>query len=307
MRAMLVVNPKATATTARKRDVLIRALGSDLKLDVAETRRRGHATLLAREALDQGLDLVVVLGGDGTVNEVVNGLLRDGPESEHPALAVVPGGSTNVFTRALDLPRDPVEATSVILDGLRAGRIKRIGLGRADGRYFTFTAGIGLDADAVRVVERHRRHGRRATPMLYVDAALTQFFRTDRRHPAITLERPGEEPVPGLFLGIVSNTSPWTYLGNWPVVVSPQASFETGLDLLAMRRLHVPGTVRVAAGLLARSGKGPRGRSALSLHDLDEFRLVAERPLPFQLDGDFLGERESVQFCSVPDALRVVC
>src|SRR5437762_7434766 len=133
MRALLVVNPKATTTSARGRDVLARALASDLKLDVVETERRGHAIELGARAFDEAYDLVVVLGGDGTVNEVVNGLLRtyDGSRRpDQPALAVVPGGSTNVFHRTLDIPRDPVEATGSLLDAIRERRSRWLGLGR---------------------------------------------------------------------------------------------------------------------------------------------------------------------------------
>src|SRR6058998_3785027 len=123
MRALLVVNPKATATSARVRDVLARALGSDLKVDLAETERRGHAIELGHRASVEGYDLVVTLGGDGTVNEVINGILRDSmPRTDQPALAVIPGGSTNVFHRALGIPRDPVEATGSLLDALKGDR-----------------------------------------------------------------------------------------------------------------------------------------------------------------------------------------
>ena len=161
---MLVVNPKATATSERQRDVLTRALGSDLKVDVVQTTHRGHAIELgAAGGRRPALDLVVVLGGDGTINEVVNGLLGSGPwqgpAPDAPALAVVPGGSTNVFSRALGIARDPVVATSELLEALRAGRSRRIGLGRVDERWFTFTAGLGIDADAVRRVERARAQG----------------------------------------------------------------------------------------------------------------------------------------------------
>jgi diacylglycerol kinase family enzyme len=309
MRALLVVNPKATSTSARARDVLARALGSDLKVDVAETLRRGHAIELAAEAADEGLDLVVVLGGDGTVNEVVNGILRGGngqPQSDQPALAVVPGGSTNVFSRALDIPADPVEATGSLLDALREGRSRWLGLGRADDRWFTFTAGLGLDADAVRMVERARAKGKRSTPSRYARAALGRFFRgTERRHPPITLERPGEQPLAGLFLGIVSNTSPWTYFNDRPVVLTRTASFETGLELAALRRMGTVRTLWAAGGML--TSRGLHGRSVVSLPDLREFRLVADRPLHFQVDGDYLGQRESVHFHSVPAAIRVIC
>src|SRR5674536_299710 len=155
-----------------------------LKLDVTTTQRRGHAADLARQARTDGLDVVLVLGGDGTVNEVVNGLLAAGPGPDVPALAVVPGGCTNVFARNIGLPTSPVEATSELLDALRAGRRQTLGLGQVDERWFTFCAGIGFDAEVVQTVERKRRHGRRATPVLYLRSAVEQFvLATDRRRP----------------------------------------------------------------------------------------------------------------------------
>ena len=163
MRALLVVNPKATTTTARSRDVLLHALSADLDLEVVETTHRGHAIEVGRRAAKEGHDLLIALGGDGTVNEAVNGLLENGPSPDGPALAVVPGGSTNVFARALGMPNDPVEATGQLLDALREGRRRRIGLATADGRWFTFCAGIGLDAEVVGDVERRRARGSRAS------------------------------------------------------------------------------------------------------------------------------------------------
>src|SRR5436190_8099839 len=253
MRALLVVNPKATTTSARGRDVLARALRSEVDLAVEYTRRRGHAAELAHQAAKEGLDLVVALGGDGTVNEVVNGLLADGPAPSVPRLAVVPGGSTNVFARALGLPKDSTEATGAILEALREGRYRDIGLGRAGERYFTFCAGFGLDAEVVRRVESARRRGRVSTPGLYLRSAVTQYFtETDRRTPLITLERPGRTPIRGLSAVIVQNTAPWTYLGDRPVNPCPDASFDTRLDLLGMRALRVPSTVRTVTQILSR-------------------------------------------------------
>ena len=128
MRALVVVNPAATSTTAKMRDVLVGAFASELKLDVVQTSHRGHGRELAAMAAADGIDLVVSVGGDGTVNEVVNGLLEKGPAPHLPMLAVVPGGSTNVFSRALGRSRDPVEATAEILDSLRAGRTRLVSL-----------------------------------------------------------------------------------------------------------------------------------------------------------------------------------
>jgi diacylglycerol kinase family enzyme len=309
MRAMLVVNPKATATSERQRDVLIRALGSDLKIDLAETTHRGHAIEYATQAVETGLDLVVVLGGDGTINEVINGLLGQGPwqgqPGAAPALAVVPGGSTNVFSRALGIARDPVVATSELLEALRAGRSRRIGLGRVDDRWFTFTAGLGIDADAVRRVEGARAKGRRATPTRYTRATLRSLFAMDRRRPTVTLERPGEEPETGLFLGIAANTAPWTYFRSKPIVLTPDASFDTGLDLVAMRRMGLVRTLWATSGMLTDDGLRDT-RSTRIFHDLKEFRLVAEEPTYLQVDGDYIGECSSATFRSVPSALRVI-
>ncbi|MGX6605893.1 diacylglycerol/lipid kinase family protein [Micromonosporaceae bacterium Da 78-11] len=315
MRALLVVNPKATTTSERSRDVLVRALRSAVDLTVEYTTRRGHATALARAAAENGVDVVVTLGGDGTVNEAVNGLMTAptaltgtaGPPAQRlPALAVVPGGSTNVFARALGLPRDWADGTSVILDGLRDGRHRTIGLGRADDRYFTFAAGVGLDAAVVRRVEQARLRGRTSTPGLYFRSTLGQFFGDDRKSPPLMLERPGETAEVELSTVIVQNTAPWTYLGDRPINPNPEASFDRGLDVLALRRLAVAGTARTFAQLA--SGKGdPHGKQVLQLHDQAEFSVIASRPQPFQLDGDYLGERQKVHFVSVPDALRVIC
>jgi diacylglycerol kinase family enzyme len=143
------------------------------------------------------------------------------------------------------------------------------------------------------------------SPTGYALTALRQFLtNTDRRTPALTLHRPGAEPVGGLFLGIVSNQAPWTYFGNRPVVLTPNASFDRGLDLAALRRLRTLGTLWAASGML--TGGGLRGRSTLVFEDLSEFRLEADRPMHFEVDGEYLGEREDVTFRAVPRALRVV-
>ncbi|GAA3350689.1 diacylglycerol kinase family protein [Amorphoplanes nipponensis] len=316
MRALLVVNPKATTTNERSRDVLVRALRSEVDLSVEYTVKRGHAATLARAAAESGVDLVVTLGGDGTVNEAVNGLMTaapglgarsTAPAFRLPALAVVPGGSTNVFARALGLPRDWVDGTSVILDGLRSGRHRVIGLGRADDRYFTFTAGLGLDAAVVRRVEQARLRGRTSTPSLYVRSMIGQIFSgEDRKSPPLSIERPGEEAETDLGTVIIQNTAPWTYVGDRAINPNPEASFDRGLDVLAVRNLYIASTTRTVTQMVSRKAD-PHGKHVLRLHDQAEFTVVASRPQPFQLDGDYLGERQKVHFLSVPEALRVIC
>jgi len=314
VRALLIVNPHATTTTPVRREVIAHALASDLDLDVVQTRYRGHASHVAEGAAREGFGLVLTLGGDGTVNEVVNGILRACPPAwapgaagaPAPLLAALPGGSANVFTRALGLPADPVDATRRLLRSLPAGRARTVGLGLAGRRYFCSNAGLGLDAEVVRAVEGRRARGRAATAALYVRTAARQFTTvTNRRAPALTLERDGAGAVNGLYLGIVSNASPWTYLGQRPVRASPRASFDTGLDLFALRKLGTLGTLNVVRQMLGRDG-GPAGRHVLSLHDQDALTFRADRPMAFQVDGEYVGEREHVMLRSIPNALRVL-
>jgi len=351
MRALLVVNQRATTTSRRSRDVLVRAMRSEAEVEVAYTARRGHATTLARRAAAGGVDVVATHGGDGTVNEVVNGLMAVGTSAaERPALAVVPGGSTNVFARALGIPGDWAEAAGVLLEAMRESRGRTIGLGQADDRYFTFCAGLGLDAAVVRRVEQARFRGRTSTPGLYLRAAAGHLMRErDWRRPAITLEVPtgagapahdaapaapaaggtgagdarpepdriepgggdgGSDPAAGglvepLATVIIQNTAPWTYLGARPIDPNPDASFDLGLDVLAVRALGVPSAARTFGQLL--NGRVPHGKQVLRWHDLPELTLRAQRPLPFQVDGDYLGERQKVHVVAVPQALRVLC
>jgi diacylglycerol kinase family enzyme len=339
MRALVVANPAATTTTGRVRDVLVGALASELKVDLAETTHRGHARELGRQALADGVDVVVALGGDGTVNEVVNGLLSDGPGAEVPTLAVVPGGSTNVFSRALGRSRDPVEATGEILASLRSGRTRRVSLGtaRATGtsgatvgggdppvaaavatadaaadegwterRWFVFAAGMGFDADVIARVEAQRARGRRSTGPLYVREATRAFvLGRERRRPAMTLAVPGETDLDGLFLCLVSNVSPWTYLGSRPVNPSPEASFDADLDVFALGRMGVLRMLHHSRQVLARRPDA-RGRGVHRRHSVAELTLTASRPQGWQLDGDHLGTATGLHVRSVPSALSVV-
>jgi diacylglycerol kinase family enzyme len=311
MKAVLVVNPNATATTFRTRDVLTAALSSDLRVETLETKGRGHAIELAARAAEHGVDLVVALGGDGTVNEVVNGLLDGGVRPDLPALAVVPGGSTNVFARALGLPPNAVEATGQLLEALTEGRSRRIGLGLAtsagaDPRYFTFAAGLGIDAAVVERVEQKRAKGKRSTHSLYLRSTLNRFYLgTGRHHAPLQLSAPSLMEPRDVFAALICNTDPWTFLGNRPVRPCPEASFETGIDVLALPRLSTAAALRASSGFL-RAEPTPSPRAVL-LHDQPELTVTALRgPLPFQVDGDALGERDAVTITSVPAALRVV-
>jgi diacylglycerol kinase family enzyme len=339
MRALVVANPAATTTNRGVRDRVLTTLADELQVELAETTHRGHGSELARKACVEGVDVVLALGGDGTVNEVVNGLLHDGPGDRVPPLAVVPGGSTNVFCRALGRSRDPLAATREVLDSLRAGRTRRISLGTAsvrgattaparlpdpalaqaaadagaaahpewsEPRWFAFSAGLGFDADVIGRVEAHRARGVRSTGLLYVLEATGAFvFGGERRDPAMSAHLPGGPPLDGLFLCLVSNVSPWTYLGARAVNPTPDATFDGGLDVFALgptgilRMLH-----HVREVFAARPDV--RGTGVHRWHDLDELTLTARRPQGWQLDGDHLGTATGLRVRSVPSALTVV-
>ncbi len=313
VRGLLVVNPRATTTSPRVIDVIVQALSNELELDVTVTTHRGHAIMLGELALEQHLDIVVTLGGDGVVNEVVNGMLRDGPGDHVPLLATIPGGSGNVFARSLGLPNDAVEATGLILDRIRVGGSRAISLGRANDRWFVANAGIGIDAEIIAAMEQHRKAGRTATPARYLTTTLNQFFRsTNRREPALTLTRStgddhAVERLEGVYLAFVQNTSPWTFYGSWPINPCPDASFETGLDVFALRRMHVPTALVAARRMLTSSSGGTARGGIVSWHDQPGFTLTARRPTALQIDGEGIGTTTEVVFTSQPDALRVVC
>jgi diacylglycerol kinase family enzyme len=313
VRGLLVVNPKATTTSPRVVDVIVNALSNELDLDVTVTTHKGHGIMLGELALEQGLDIVITLGGDGVVNEVVNGILAHGPGDKVPLLATVPGGSANVFARTLGVPTDAVEATGLLLDLLRDNVTRSVSVGRANDRWFVANAGLGIDAEIIAAMERQRKSGHSATPARYFRTTLMEFFRsTNRKDPALTLTRPAspQEPdgerIDGLFLAVVQNSSPWTYFGNWPISLCPDASFDTGLDVFAARRMRIPTALIAAQRLLtSRSGGTARG-GLLGWHDQSQFTLSASREVEFQIDGEGMGPTTEVAFSAHPAALRVV-
>jgi diacylglycerol kinase family enzyme len=304
VRALLIINPRATSMTGRDAGLVVRSLGSRLQLDTRQTEYRGHAGQLAAESAAHGYELVVTFGGDGTVNEVVNGLMEIPDPAQRPAL--VPVGGANVFARTLGLPTDVSEAVQRILAAVENADRRKIGLGQAGTRYFTFSAGLGVDAEAVGDMERKRAHGGRETPLAYLRTAVRRYYRTDRRRPALTLRIPGQPPVSSLFAGVVTNSSPYTYLGNRPVRLT-HADFSSGLDLLALRRLRTLTTLSMLRHMMhARDGEPPTGRDVVSASALSELSFASARPIAFHIDGEYLGETESVAFRFVPDALCVI-
>ena len=302
MKLLLIVNPSASSVTARGRVVIAKALAADHVVTVAETTRRGHATRLAASAAADGTDVVVVLGGDGTLNEAANGLA-----GTSTALAAVPGGSTNVFARTLGLPDDPIEATGALLDALSQGSIKRIGLGSVNGRYFLFHVGIGFDAAVVAEVERRGSLKRWANHALFGWAAFDTWIRKyDRKRAHFAVRVEGRPTVDDAMFTVCLNTDPYTFIGTRPFTVAPEATLDRPLSIVTLRTLDAIPLARILSSTLG-SGKRLRNDRNVSFHsDVTHVEINGYGPVPHQVDGDYLGDVEHLELRYEPDALSLV-
>ncbi len=313
MRAVLIVNPTATSTTPAGRDLLANALKSRLQLTVVHTTHRGHGGEIAHAAACDGVDVIVVHGGDGTVSNVVNGLLGPPgqlPTGHIPAVAIVPGGSANVVARSLGISPDPTKATNQLIawldDYRRRQTWRRIGVIDCGERWSVLNTGMGVDAEVVAAVEKQRDKGVSVTAMRYWRTAIPITIRYARRDPVLTLRLPGREPISGVYFVWVSNTSPWTYSNDRPMWTNPGCSFETGLGVFALTEMKVIPTLRLVSQLVS---KRPKLEAKQLIRDDDApcLEVTSEgKPIASQFDGDYLGLRQKMTFRSVPDALPVV-
>jgi diacylglycerol kinase family enzyme len=302
LRVALIANPHASRFSGRQRDRVVGALAAAHKVELLQTSHAGQATELARGAVTGGAEVVAVLGGDGTVNEVVNGL-----RGSAAALALLGGGRVNVLARGLGLPADPDRAASRLVELLAAGApARRLTLGTAGGRCFTLNAGLGLGGAIVREVERRQRakqlYGDRAYVAAGLKALLVDY---DRDHPHLTVHlADGRPPLHGFF-ALVGNGDPFTYLGRRPFRPTPRAAWDGGLDLLVGQTMATRPLVRALTGMLSPNPRAGYPHMPV-LHDLERFSLESDIPLPFQLDGEYVGDRTSVTFGCLPSALSVV-
>ena len=302
MRVLLIVNATASSVTARRRVIIQKALGADHDLEVVETSRRGHAARLARGAAAEGVEVVAVLAGDGTLNEAADGLV-----GTHTALAPLPGGSTNVYARTLGIADDPVEATSELLDSLDRRSFQRIGLGRIGDRHFLFHCGVGFDAAVVEAVERRAAFKRYAAHPIFVMAAFDTWLRTyDHSHGRFSVTFDTGETIPGATFVIVSKTSPYTYLGDKAVTVAPAAGLASALSVTVITARHTPGILSIAARAFLSPKLLHRQRDVVQRDGVTAATIASDEPFPYQVDGDYLGNVRRLDIAYVPDALTLV-
>lgn len=307
MRAVLIENPIAGKVTQGSLRVAERALEATFELDLATTNARGHASALAREAVEAGAKTVIAFGGDGTVNEVINGMLGS-RDSTEVVLAVLPGGTTNVLARNLGFPTDLVEATAHLLQLVERGEPKLHTVGRlsADGEHgrlerdFAFAAGLVLDAEIVHRVNASKRNRSDAR---FVYHGLRSFNALRRRQtPDLIVETPdGPEDA---YWVCIATTDPFTYFRSRALQVIPGAGQTPGLDLIASKQVRFWRTLRWLGQALT-TGRHIRHKDAIHLADQNLITITARRPVPLQTDGEYLGQVTKVSALAVPDALPV--
>jgi diacylglycerol kinase family enzyme len=295
-RACLIVNPFASAVSEEGIAAVTAELERAATVESMLTQRPGHATELARQAASDGCDAIVVFSGDGGFNEVVNGADGSVP------LGFVPGGGTSVLPRALGLPESPVAAARQVADALGAARVRRIAVGRVNGRRFAFSAGIGFDAEVVRRVDAlGRRNGRRAGDARFLGEVVRVLFeRRGRFDPVLEVTGLGRAAF-----ALVANASPYSFAGPFPLRILPEASFDLGLDLLAPVSVHPADIARLVRWTF---GGVPIGgdEHVLYAHDRDRLEIVCDEPQPLHVDGEDLGDVETAVLEAERSALPVL-
>jgi diacylglycerol kinase family enzyme len=302
-RMLIIVNPYATTVSDRLRHLVVYALQGRFEVDAVDTEARGHATELCREAAHEGYDVVVAFGGDGTVNEAANGLLG----SATP-LTCLPGGSANVFGKMLGIPGELVDATEHLLAMADDWRPRKVDLGVVNGRCFTFASGLGVDASVVERVDSNPRLKARLGAYYFTWAAISTFARRYLIRPPRMVARTGEHSLEGVT-AIVQNGSPFTYFQNRPIEVAEGAALDSGaLAGCVLHRARLMDMPFIAWRAFSRRARITRHRHVSSLPALAELTVQSsdERPLPLQVDGDYIGDVNEARYSILPRALNVV-
>ena len=299
-RVLLVVNPVARTVSRPTLAVIERALSADFDLGILETVERGHATEVARRAAAEGIDLVVVFSGDGTINEVVNGLA-----GTEVVLGVLPGGATNILARALGMPLDLVDATGVLIAHALEGRARKLHLGRADGRYFAVNCGAGVDAAAMKRLEARFPKSKSAFERAAFRSVAWELVTSYAGRTADLVVSVDGGELAGSLSVMVGRTDPYTYYRDRGVRVTPEASLESGLDVLSARRLPRRRVARIALQMFG-SARHVKGPDIDYWHNASRVEVSSDKPFPVQVDGDVMPDRTELAVELARDAIWVL-
>jgi diacylglycerol kinase family enzyme len=306
---LVIVNPYATTVSDRLKNLVVYALQGRYEVEAVMTEARNHAIEIGREARDGHYDVVVAFGGDGTVNEIAHGLAG----TDIP-LTVLPGGSTNVFCRTLGIPNDVVDATEHLLGLADNFNPRRIDLGKANGRHFTFAFGVGLDATVVKRVDSRPGLKAKAGPYYFTWAALTGFYRRYLRDPAMVRVEVDGRTIDGIT-AIAQNSDPFTYFANQPVRVCENIALDDGkLGMAVLKRAAQRDVPTIIARCLSENLRASGHRQIECFNNVTEARITSAtkdstghpRPFPAQVDGDYIGEFTEIEIGIDPAAISVV-
>jgi len=308
-RMLIIVNPYATTVSDRLRNLVVYALQGRYEVEAVATEAQNHATEIGREVADHGYDIVVAFGGDGTLNEVANGLAgTDVPVS------MLPGGSTNVVCRTLGIPNDVVDATEHLLALADDWAPRKIDLGKVDGRHFVFACGVGIDATVVERVDAHPRLKSKAGPYYYSWAGVSAFYRRYLYNaPRVTVES-GGRTIEGVT-AIVQNSDPFTYFAKRPIRVCEGIAIDDGtLSMGVLKRATQRDMPTLLSRLFSDSNPASRHRQVEHFDDVTAATISSAsaekdgsaRPFPVQVDGDYIGDRTTIELSADPGALTIV-
>ena len=306
---LIIVNPYATTVSDRLRNLVVYALQGRYEVEAVSTEAQNHATEIGREVRDHRYDIVVAFGGDGTLNEVVNGLAgTDVPVS------MLPGGSTNVVCRTLGVPNDVVDATEHLLTLADDWAPRKIDLGMVGERYFVFSCGAGIDATVVRRVDAHPRLKSRAGPYYYTWAAVSAFVRNYMLSPPRMRVEVNGSTVEGVT-ALAQNSDPFTYFASRPIRVCEGIEIDDGtLSLAVLKRAAQRDMPTLIPRLFSEKRPAAKHRQvehfddvlSASITSISEGKDGTLRPIPVQVDGDYIGEQTSIALAAAPGALTVV-
>ncbi len=302
-RMLVIVNPYATTVSDRLKNLVVYALRGRYEVHAVDTEARDHATELCRQAARDGYDVVVAFGGDGTVNEAANGLVG----SDTP-LFPLPGGRTNVYARILGIPVDVVDATEHLLGLAHDWRPRRVGVGQVNDRYFLFSAGVGLDASVVERVDAHPRLKARIGEWYYAWTGVRTFNRHYLWRPPKLATELGGETIRGVTT-IVQKAEPYTYFGDRAVNMNQGAALERGdFAGVVLQRASPIDIPTITWRMLSRRADLARHRRVHPFGDVPRLRVSSrdDRPLPLQVDGDYIGEVREATFVAHPEAMLVL-
>ncbi len=308
-RLLVIVNPYATTVSDRLKNLVVYALQGRFEVEVEATESQDHATEIGRDAQDGGYDLVVAFGGDGTINEVVNGLAG----TEIP-VTFLPGGNTNVVCRTLGIPNDVVDATEHLLSLADDFNPRKIDLGLVDDRYFVFSCGAGIDATVVKRVDKNPKLKSTAGPWYYSWAALSGYYRNYLRNPVKIEATVGERVETGIT-ALAQNSDPFTYFAKQPIHVCEDIAIDDGhLAMILLQRANQLDMLNVVPRLLTKKLSAYKHGQVIHFDEMLEAELKSVstdesgevRPFPVQVDGDYIGEFDQVRLKAAPGALTII-